>query len=44
MAIAIRGGGSVAGVVFHPDQGGEYTGRIFAQACLAHTIQRTGRA
>ncbi len=32
MAIAVRGG-SVAGVIFHTDQGGEYTGELFAQAC-----------
>ena len=25
--------GSVAGVVFHTDQGGEYTGELFARAC-----------
>ena len=31
MAIAVRGG--VAGVIFHTDQGGEYTGGLFAQAC-----------
>jgi len=32
VAIAVRGG-SVTGVVFHTDQGGEYTGEVFAQAC-----------
>jgi putative transposase len=32
MAIAVRGG-PVAGVVLHSEQGGEYTGRLFAQAC-----------
>ena len=33
VAIAVRGG-DVAGVVFHSDQGGEYTGRVFAEARL----------
>jgi transposase InsO family protein len=46
-AIAIRGG-SVAGVVFHSDQGGEYTGRLFAQACrsagITQSMGRTGSA
>jgi transposase InsO family protein len=43
MAIAIRGG-SVAGVVFHTDQGGEYTGELFAAACRgAGVIQSMGR-
>jgi transposase InsO family protein len=43
MAIAIRGG-QVAGVVFHTDQGGEYTGQLFAQACYrAGIIQSMGR-
>jgi len=32
MAIAVRGG-SVAGVLFHTDQGGEYTGELFTTAC-----------
>jgi putative transposase len=42
-AIAIRGG-SVAGVVFHTDQGGEYTGEVFAAACRgAGVIQSMGR-
>jgi putative transposase len=47
VAIAIRGG-SVAGVVFHSDQGGEYTGRVFAQAChsagVTQSMGRTGSA
>ena len=43
MAIAVRGG-SVAGVVFHTDQGGEYTGGIFVQACRrAGVTQSMGR-
>lgn len=43
MAIAVRGG-AVAGVVFHSDQGGEYTGRLFADACRsAGVIQSMGR-
>lgn len=47
MAIAVRGG-SVAGVVFHTDQGGEYTGELFAQACrnakVTQSMGRTGSA
>ena len=43
MAIAIRGG-SVAGVICHTDQGGEYTGELFADACRnAHVTQSMGR-
>jgi putative transposase len=34
VAIAVRGG-TVAGVVFHTDQGGEYTGEVFKRACSA---------
>jgi putative transposase len=42
-AIAIRGG-VVAGVVFHTDQGGEYTGELFAAACRsAGVTQSMGR-
>jgi putative transposase len=47
MAIAVRGG-QVAGVVFHTDQGGEYTGEVFAQACrraqVRQSMGRTGSA
>jgi transposase InsO family protein len=47
MAIAVRGG-SVPDVIMHTDQGGEYTGRIFAKACSDATITqsmgRTGSA
>lgn len=47
MAIAVRGG-EVAGVVFHTDQGGEYTGRLFADACantaVTQSMGRTGSA
>lgn len=47
MAIAVRGG-DVAGVIFHTDQGGEYTGSIFASACadarITQSMGRTGSA
>jgi putative transposase len=47
MAIAIRGG-QIAGVVFHTDQGGEYTGELFTQACrragVTQSMGRTGSA
>lgn len=47
MAIAVRGG-DVAGVVFHTDQGGEYTGHLFARACaqagVTQSMGRTGSA
>jgi putative transposase len=47
MAIAVRGG-SVAEVIFHTDQGGEYTGEIFAAACqsagVTQSMGRTGSA
>jgi transposase InsO family protein len=46
-AIAVRGG-DVAGVVFHTDQGGEYTGQLFAAACaragITQSMGRTGSA
>jgi putative transposase len=47
MAVAVRGG-QVAGVVFHTDQGGEYTGAVFAKACrragVRQSMGRTGSA
>jgi transposase InsO family protein len=47
MAIAVRGG-AVAGVIFHTDQGGEYTGEIFTAACrsagVTQSMGRTGSA
>ena len=47
MAVAVRGG-DVAGVIFHTDQGGEYTGRLFATACtntgVTQSMGRTGSA
>jgi putative transposase len=47
MAIAVRGG-EVAGVVFHTDQGGEYTAGLFAAACantgVTQSMGRTGSA
>ena len=47
VAIAIRGG-SVAGVLMHTDQGGEYTGEVFAAACvtagITQSMGRTGSA
>ena len=43
MAAAVRGG-DVAGVIFHTDKGGEYTGDVFAKACEAlEVIQSMGR-
>jgi len=43
MAAAVRGG-DVAGVIFHSDKGGEYTGDLFADACEALKItQSMGR-
>jgi transposase InsO family protein len=47
VAIAVRGG-DVAGVIFHTDQGGEYTGGLFATACaragVTQSMGRTGSA
>jgi putative transposase len=43
MAAAVRGG-QVAGVLFHSDKGGEYTGDVFAEACAGlGAIQSMGR-
>lgn len=43
MAAAVRGG-DVAGVIFHSDKGGEYTGDLFAKACAALGVtQSMGR-
>ncbi len=43
MAAAVRGG-DVNGVIFHSDKGGEYTGDVFAQACVALGVtQSMGR-
>ena len=43
MAAAVRGG-DVAGVIFHSDKGGEYTGDVFANACAALGVtQSMGR-
>jgi putative transposase len=46
-AVAIRGG-SVAGVIMHTDQGGEYTGEVFKLACIrcgiTQSMGRTGSA
>lgn len=47
VAVAIRGG-DVSGVIFHTDQGGEYTATLFAAACAAtcvtQSMGRTGSA
>jgi transposase InsO family protein len=47
MAVAVRGG-AVPGVVFHTDQGSEYTARVFRQACerlgVAQSMGRPGSA
>lgn len=43
MAAAVRGG-DIAGVIFHSDKGGEYTGDAFAKTCQAlGVIQSMGR-
>jgi putative transposase len=43
MAAAVRGG-EVAGVIFHSDKGGEYTGDVFATACTTlGVVQSMGR-
>jgi transposase InsO family protein len=43
MAAAVRGG-SVSGVIFHSDKGGEYTGNTFAKTCAAlGVVQSMGR-
>jgi transposase InsO family protein len=42
MAVAVRGGRqNVAGVVFHSDQGSEYTARAFRQACARLGIRQS---
>jgi putative transposase len=47
MAVTVRGG-AVPGVVFHTDQGSEYTARVFRQACerlgIAQSMGRPGSA
>ena len=40
MATALRGG-QVAGVIFHSDKGGEYTGDLFAKACRATWVRQS---
>jgi putative transposase len=40
MAAAVRGG-KVAGVIFHSDQGSEYTARTFRQACARLGIRQS---
>jgi len=43
MAAAVRGG-NIAGVIFHSDKGGEYTGDTFAKTCEAlGVVQSMGR-
>jgi putative transposase len=49
MAVAVRGGReAVAKVIFHSDQGGEYTGHQFRRACtrmrITQSMGRTGSA
>jgi transposase InsO family protein len=42
MAVAVRGGsGNVAGVVFHSDQGSEYTSGAFRAACQRLSIRQS---
>ncbi len=42
MAVAVRGGSaSVAGVIFHSDQGSEYTAARFRQACSRLGIRQS---
>jgi transposase InsO family protein len=47
MAVAVRGG-AVPGLVFHTDQGSEYTARTFRQACerlgIRQSMGRPGSA
>jgi transposase InsO family protein len=47
MAVTVRGG-AVPGVVFHTDQGSEYTARVFRRACerlgVAQSMGRPGSA
>jgi len=40
MAVAVRGG-DVEGVIFHTDQGSEYTGGLFAGACAAARVRQS---
>ncbi|SDZ20269.1 Transposase InsO and inactivated derivatives [Geodermatophilus africanus] len=44
MAIAVRGGAeAVAGVIFHTDQGSEYTAGAFQAACTRLGVRQSGR-
>ena len=40
MAAATRGG-DIAGVIFHSDKGGEYTGEVFAKACKTLKVRQS---